>query len=156
MTAFTKVHQKRLLNVVRALKESPNPKAFDMRQFGYGKDDINEDGMAWVSGEYVPNKCGTPACALGHYAARPDLQRKFKLKDSGRVYTTSGRLISIGGIMTKTNPVLVHFGISPEESFELFSSMGCNDAQTPQEAMSYIKKFVANKIKKAKKGKKRA
>ena len=83
-----KIYRQRLLNVVRALRESPKPKAFSMDWYGYGPN------------EAFP--CGTPQCALGHYAAREDLQD--------------------------------------------FLRLGCDDAQTTEEAASYIERFAKRRF----------
>lgn len=45
-------NKERLMLVVRALREDPDPENFTMWKF---------------------SKCRTPACALGHYASRRDL-----------------------------------------------------------------------------------
>jgi hypothetical protein len=53
----------RLLNVAKALRDAAEAKKFFcMRDIAIVRDD-----------------CGTPACALGHYAARRDLQATFEL-----------------------------------------------------------------------------
>lgn len=65
---------RRLLNVARALRESPNPKAFTMLRFVHGDDSFsNTVGSA-------ADWCGTPACALGHYGSRTDLQKIVKIR----------------------------------------------------------------------------
>lgn len=115
------VYRNRLLNVAKALRESRRPKRFDMSAYG--------------------RICGTPACALGHYAARRDLQRTFSLRFFG-----SGLLIN--GEPTREyshEVILAHFGLSAPEARELFSATGCQDAQTPAEAADYIERFVQRK-----------
>lgn len=114
------VNKKRLMLVVQALRESPSPDDFTMRQFGHN--------------------CGTPGCALGHYAHRRDLQKIFKLSDGGYLQRTAG-LKDTQGI--DDYAVLRHFGITYDQSMELFSgSAGCGNALTATEAANYIEKFV--------------
>lgn len=114
------MNKKRLLLVAKALRESPNPADFIMRRFGYD--------------------CGTPACALGHYAFRKDLQKIFKLNRSGYVArTVNGK--DINGI--EDPAVLKHFGITPEQTQLLFNgSSGCGCAETADSAAVYIERFV--------------
>jgi hypothetical protein len=114
----------RLLNVARALRETKPGSA------GH----FNFDMAFYV------HSCGTPACALCHYAARRDLQDRFRI-DNDRdfadvVNADDGRLMLPGDIAG-------HFEISVDEVGELFEVDGCDDAQTPVEAAEYIEAFVA-------------
>ena len=119
----------RLLNVARALRESPNPEKFSMDVYAH--------------------PCGTPACAFGHYAARPDLQSAFRLED--------GTPVSAEGIcrMYYLEDVLDHFGITIEDARELFSGggdpfevedeyrkCGCGGAKTAIEAAEFVERWV--------------
>ena len=93
---------------------------FTMALFGY-------------SGE---KECGSPACALGHYVARRDLQREFLLnRDGYPVLCTNHRDVSFFAFER-------HFGLKPEEHEELFGPEGCNNASTPEEAAAYIVNFI--------------
>lgn len=113
------MNTERLLNVAKALRESPNPEKFTMYTYGYG--------------------CRTPACALGHYAARADLQLAFELNGYGS-------LVSDGRFVHCDAPaVLDHFGIRQDQADELFSARGgCGGAKTAVEAAEYVEKFVAD------------
>lgn len=120
------IHKKRLLNVARALRESPNPEDFTMTQYGYD--------------------CGTPACALGHYAARRDLQRVASLQDN----TPYGAWLNLAGygyqlVDFDSEGIQKHFGIARDECHKLFSSRGCGNAKTAIAAAQYIERFVARK-----------
>jgi len=115
------IHIKRLLNVVRALREDKDPERFCMAFF---------------------SDCGTPACALGHYAARRDLQNTFYLRRvRGWLGLVSNRNEDIG---VDDPHVHRHFGINFDEAQELFGIKGCGDARTPTEAANYIEIFVEN------------
>jgi len=121
------MNKERLLNVAKALRESANPNDFHMT-------------------DYV-NDCGTPACALGHYAFRTDLQKlcvikvreddyfsvEYRVHDDERGYDR---------LDYDDPPLLEHFGISAEEALELFGGEGCGNAKTPIEAADYIEHFV--------------
>ena len=112
------MNRNRLLNVAKALREAPNPAAFDM-------------------GVYV-HSCGTPACALGHYGCRPDLQDVFFQRD--------GSLFAINEDGRETMCIMdvarKHFDISSREVDQLFEATGCGHAETAQEAAAYIERFV--------------
>ena len=114
---MNKVHSKRLLNVAKALRESPRPMMFSMRRFVHS--------------------CGTPMCALGHYAQRLDLQRTFRL--SNRCLMANGSVADFDG-----DEVKAHFGIKYDDAEKLFDAWGCNRAQTNIQAAEYIEDFVAN------------
>lgn len=109
------MNKERLLNVAKALREARNPEAFTMRT--------------------IAHPCGTPACALGHYAARPDLQDAFILTSEGTLVSTDGE--------SPFEMELKHFEISAEQEYELFGAWGCADATTPIAAADYIERFVA-------------
>lgn len=127
------LHARRLLNVARALRESPAPEMFTMAKYGH--------------------PCGTPACAFGHYCARGDLQDEFTLAGFNNSWPHAGRV----PLMYNDDVVLAHFGITREEAHELFHDdvsdedglVGCGNAQTALEAADYIERFVAARAGKA-------
>lgn len=114
------IYKQRLLNVVKALRESRRPDQFTMESFG---------GL-----------CGTPYCALGHYAARADLQRSFKLSLLGNLRSRLGQRL-----VPDSELVRGHFGVLGYESIELFGQQGCGSAETVEQAIDYIEKFAARK-----------
>ena len=111
------MNKKRLLNVARALRESKTPNRFTMRTYAHAA-------------------CGTPACALGHYAARGDLQRTLSLKN--------GELVHRNGehVCFDSPEVRDHFGITLSQAWGLFAIIGCGNAQTPKQAARFIERFV--------------
>jgi hypothetical protein len=125
------IHLRRLLNVVRALEESPNPERFTMAQFGH--------------------ECGTPACALGHYCARTDLQSAFVLSkhtDRGdrEMPTWPAPIDDVTvALGFDDEEVRTHFGLTEDQAEELFGSEGCDGARTALEAAAYIRAFVARR-----------
>ena len=115
------IHAQRLMNVCKALRESPNPSEFTMWWYGSG------------------GSCSTPWCALGHYAYRTDLQNEFSLVGDivcSNEYTNG---------LTLSEKVAIHFGITNQEENDLFCMLGCNRAKTPQAAIAYIEAFIASK-----------
>ncbi len=125
-TAVTpELARQRLLNVARAVRESPAPKEFTMTE--------------------VFLDSGMPGCPFAHYATRGDLQDAFTPRKMPAGYveiacTATGARVPYFGDL-----VLEHFAMSAEENVELFSAHGCGGARTPAEAAEYIEHFVARK-----------
>ena len=118
------IYKQRLLNVARALRESPAPESFNMRR------------ELW--------DCKTPACAWGHYLLRSDLQSEFRLHspDIGRaLHVPTGQVVCYAAPHVQN-----HFGLDQQEHRNIFSAwVGCGDPRTPEEAAEYIEHFCANK-----------
>lgn len=150
---MNKTQEKRLLNVARALRESPAPEKFTMSMLVHD----------FVEGKDPNGFCGTPACALGHYAARGDLQKLMKVqisftKDdySAEGGYTEAEIVYSGDKKNNygqrlcgidDDVVCEHFGIDEEDACELFEAGGCGGATTPKAAAKYIERFVARKLK---------
>lgn len=133
---MNKVQKKRLLNVARALREARGEakRAFHMGTFVYDR----------RIGQYA---CGTPGCALGHFAAREDLQRLMRINRIGEVlYKKDGEPLLLMDDCSYED-LQEYFGISYDEFQEIFRSDGCGEAQTTIQAARYIEKFVARKEK---------
>lgn len=114
------MNKERLLNAVKALRESPKPARFTMINYG---------------------NCGSPGCVLGHYAYRTDLQDEFTFREN-RVWPRGeymAYLIYDGGLVQE------HFEISGWEAECLFGPTGCNGAKTPEEAAIYLESFVSSR-----------
>ncbi len=142
---MNKRQKKRLLNVAKALRETQTPDDFRMSLFG--------------------NACGTPACALGHYASRTDLQKAFvfRVNREDAAYnkrqsqamledpSTYRGLIS-PHVATVKRPraalwydgpeILEHFGITDYQAELIFGGHGCGGARHPDEAAQFIERFV--------------
>lgn len=118
------MNKERLLNVAKALRESPNPDMFDM-------------GLYALS-------CGTPGCAWGHYCHRRDLQNEFMLDKHGDPVSVStdeeGRHRDAE---LSSDMIDKHFDLPSTAVVKLFGSHGCGNAQTAIEAAEYIERFVA-------------
>lgn len=126
------IYVHRFNNAVRALQESPAPHRFTMSR--YGVPPRSDSPLFRDQGT-----CGTPACVLGHYAFRTDLQSMFRLED-GDLADADGERIDY------TDPLVAeHFGISRTEAFLLFGQNGCGGAKSPAQAIKYIKDFIAQK-----------
>ena len=124
------IHAQRLLDVAKALRESRNPEAFTMTHYGWTPIDLHGSQKTWP--------CGTPACALGHYAARPDLQDVYSINPSSGYLNRPDSICGTAGCVFDAG----YFGISLDERDLLFSSDGCDKAATPEEAAKYIENFV--------------
>lgn len=148
-----------LMKVVRALRESEYPKLFAMDSYVWARNET------WFSGNETAVKelekieergkeeefCGTPACALGHFASRTDLQRILKVVRDPKNGTASmsmyGSDVPDDWDMDAVNE---YFGISHEEHDELFGGEGCGNAKTAKQAAKYIEEFVRERRKKRK------
>ncbi len=132
---------KRLQNVAKALSDAAKNeelvKNFTMSMYGW-------DGLDHNDADDLP-KCGTPACAAGHYAARRDLQKKFVLSadplyNPGKVLLAKSRVRSD----YDTEEFQKYFGITGKQSHSIFSINGCNYAKHPAEAAKFIRNFIKN------------
>lgn len=133
-STVNKIQAKRLLNVAKACRETKTPEAFSMDRLIYST------GMCG-------QPCGTPACALGNYAARRDLQRTFRIDIEASVL--GGQSAYVDGPYDDGE---AYFGLDPSKSEweELFGLRGCGEAKTAKQAARYIERFVARKLKQAK------
>jgi hypothetical protein len=116
------MNKERLLNVAKALRESPEPEKFDM--------------------DLYIHTCGTPACAFGHYASRSDLQDEWIVDRCGMICAADDGseldMIAFG------DRSLRHFDITAQQADELFGPKhGCGGAKTAIAAAEYIEAFVA-------------
>lgn len=100
-----------------------------------------------------PTACGTPACLLGNYALRTDMQSAFAAKPSAFAAKPAGEADAMGLVVsTKTGravwcddlDVREHFDITSEEADRLFDADGCNSAGTDRDkALAYVEHFMA-------------
>jgi len=137
---LTKRQAKRLLNVARALRESPKPKAFSMVDY------------VWNRENAYNHECGTPQCALGHYGSRTDLQRLIAPKYAWAYFGNEKSEMVHANLVYRDDQQIVlsywdteikeHFGIDADEAEELFGWGGCDNAKTPKQAARYIERFV--------------
>ena len=116
---------KRLLNVAKALRESPDPKNFTMHSYF--------------------DVCGTPMCAFGHYAARRDLQKSFRNDPTGRWCPVDAAGNNVEAGIIDDYSIKTHFGLNVDEQFMMFSATGCNNAKSNISAAEFIEKFVKNR-----------
>lgn len=122
------IYRQRAQNLIRALRESPDPAGFTMG--------------CWA------RPCGTPACVLGHYAARSDLQDVFQFRRDRFGFLVVAHVVdgtSITPMDNYSKELLGHFGLMEDEAFELFSTRGCGSARTPEQAIAYIQSFMDKK-----------
>lgn len=86
----------------------------------------------------IRHTCGTPACALGHWAAATPT--RFWLKPLLK-YRPAPHLYGEWEIGE------AEFGITQQEADIIFGPDGCNYATTAKQAARFIRKFVAKKLK---------
>jgi hypothetical protein len=125
-----KVHERRFENLIKATLEAPKEQ-FNMGMFTHD--------------------CGSPACLLGNYGNRTDLQRTFvltKMRGSDSNNRLFLRLRNKPGayVLEYGSEICEHFGITMVEADDLFSTMGCNNAQADKtQAIKYVRAFVKRK-----------
>jgi len=89
---------------------------------------------------YLIHPCGTPACALGHWAAaHPERGWRFKEQD------TRAELTGVGlyqGDTWAMDAAETEFGLTLEEAWALFGPHGCGGAKSARGAAAYIREFV--------------
>lgn len=137
----------RLRVVAVALRDAAKDKLlaprFSMNTYGFPADEIDSDEKLLGGAE----PCGTPACALGHFAVRDDLQPFLKLDRLGNlVYARKSKGRSLSADFSDAR-VKRYFGITCTESEDLFDSFGCNNATTPGYAALFIERFCNKKEK---------
>jgi len=82
--------------------------------------------------------CGTPACALGHWAAANP--KRWKLKRTG--YSEKVPLLREKTTNDPIEDAAKEFGLDYNEVSELFDGDGCGWARTGREAAIYIENFI--------------
>lgn len=95
--------------------------------------------MAQICG--TPTACGTPACLLGNYALRTDIQHTFKTQAERRLQLLDAEGTSL---WIDDARVCEHFDISRKQAERLFGRDGCNNAGTDLDAaLAYVEHFMA-------------
>lgn len=131
----------RLVRVADALRDAFTFEwYFSMSTYGSRWDEAAELGSDHEQQFVDEHKCGTPACALGHYAVRDDLQLEFGLDREGELVNSDGDIMG-----HNDDAVYRHFGVTHTEADALFDSGGCGGANTAEEAAVFIEEFVINK-----------
>lgn len=108
--------------------------------------DKRKAGDAFDMESYGNVVCGTPACVLGTYAYRKDVQSEFCLRRD-RVYGGIGVFVKGTSEEASYDSDIVqeHFGLDYKETEELFGADGCDSAQSEEEAARFIEQFIADK-----------
>lgn len=144
----------RLLNVAKSLRESKTPKRFTMNKFVWGEMDRLAYDLRDVNAEKFVQKerdfCGTPACALGHFGARTDLQSLLKIrtrvvdgeKIAGLEYSRGLSEDQDKLVSYLDKRVQKYFGIDEGEADRLFGPDGCGNAKSVNAAANFIERFV--------------
>jgi hypothetical protein len=117
------INKQRLEKLIVAL-EGVKPKDFDMNNYVH--------------------TCGTPSCALGYFASRVDLQRKFVLAKNEQGYMTCQLRVQDHDypVDYEDAQVLGYFGINREQAEYLFGGGYPNDGKTPAQMRRKIRKFI--------------
>lgn len=104
------------------------------------------DEQHWARGEPLYDQgswlhpCGTPACALGHWAAANT--DRWTTHILWKPLLTS---VAAGVWHSSIDCAQVDFCLDYDEASELFGGIGCGHAKTGKQAAAYIRAFVARK-----------
>jgi hypothetical protein len=118
------------------------------------KDTAVRDQVCAYRQQVFAHACGTPACALGHYAYNTPTRWGWSENGLRGALDFAFLLqvpVSVDGqqhFLTGTWKQTMHeFAITFAECLELFDTRGCGDAQNAKEAAKYIRNFVKRKRK---------
>jgi hypothetical protein len=96
------------------------------------------DGQPIYDQKQYVHPCGSPACALGHWAAanpkRWEIDRSILVKKDSPLSSV-------------VRSAMDEFNLSYLTVDDLFGSYGCGKAKTGPEAAAFIRNFVANRSK---------
>lgn len=85
--------------------------------------------------------CGTPSCALGHWAAAHP--RRWRVRRSGYDGRRLYPLLRGGNFAdSHLSSVMHEFGLNSDDVDMLFGHQGCNKAKTGKQAARFIRKFI--------------
>jgi hypothetical protein len=118
----------RLLDCITALGQATY---FDMSTY--------YRGVMVKKGRFEGN-CNSPSCVIGHYEAR-FLQHRPLTTPLYQAIVDD--VLSVNGIRYGIRLIANHFGLTERQSIELFGSRGCGNADSPDKAIAYIKRFIA-------------
>lgn len=136
---MTPIGKKRLLKLAEILDTA------DAEHRKKGEPTYNQDQLI--------HPCGTPACALGHWA---EYSRRLKIvpANCGSRYVVEFK-DSATFRPTIDQIAYDEFGLSATHADELFGFVGCGGAKTAKQAARYIRSFV-KRIEKQEKARVRA
>lgn len=105
----------------------------------------------------IAHPCGTPACALGHWAFNERRRWRYQINTYTHDHLADGSAptapVVFAVVQLKTRrpqgdcgylfeDAINDFGITTKQAYELFDIDGCGDARTAKQAARYIRKFV--------------
>ncbi len=141
-TPSTTPFNKELFKALIKSTVEANPETFDMGEYAVRQFLKNEDGYY---DESRPNPfCGSPACILGNFAAREDLQSVMKLRPHNMPVLVLTETDS--RVYFEDKEIRDLFGLTLEEANDLFSIDGCGEAKNDKErAVRYLRLFYKEK-----------
>ncbi len=92
------------------------------------------------------NWCSTPACAIGHFAFRTDLQQVMKIREVYiGDYRRTSEVVGSDDCTDWWKIAKEYFQLDGRECDELFNPEGCGGAKTIEQAVEYICEFWERK-----------
>lgn len=91
------------------------------------------------------HSCGTPACAMGHWATHNPRRWGVDTEQYRDSYEHLPRFRSGGSVITGG---MADFALWCGEYDDIFGDQGCDNARTGKQAAKFIRQFVAQRSKK--------
>lgn len=149
---------KNLFKAVQALRESPAPKDFRMKCFvnacgtpacvlGHIGSRTDLQRMFKFVRERLPHS--SEEFWKGVFARGEDYadDAQYKPGPDGTLYHFSLQTRKDNyGVGYDSPEILEFFGVDDDEARDLFGTAGCDNAQTPKEAIRYIQRFIVRKV----------
>ncbi len=143
---LTKLGARRLLKLADIL-DTADAEHRKLKEPTYDQETFGHDEHP----ESTVEMCGTPACALGHYAASMRGRRGWGWHKTygmfwpGYTALKSGTWTHDFGQKSPLNAASEEFGLNGSEVQDLFETWGCGGAKTAKQASKYIRAFVKRK-----------
>jgi hypothetical protein len=134
------MNKEHMLILVRANQEMEHPERFTMETY------VHNDWQCTRS-DLPMEWCGTPACLLGNFAARTDLQPLMCVVDDSLAWVEPipDDALTNGWLRYCDERICKFFDITEDEAAALFSVDGCDKATTRDAALAYVEDFMAER-----------
>lgn len=136
------MNKEHMLTLLKANREMKHPERFTMGTYVHNRETPYE-----INGEESnpPQEwCGTPACVLGNFGAREDLQRLLCIRDESLAFVERVERDLLNIVSYCDERIASYFDLTTNECYEMFGLDGCNEAKALDAALAYVEDFIAN------------
>lgn len=133
------MNREHMMVLVQANREMEHPERFTMETYVHNE---------WhIAREHLPMEwCGTPACLLGNFGARSDLQPLLCIKSGELEWCQSSEKeyndMEFMYVRYSDPRLLEYFDITEDEAADLLGPEGCDGAKTRDEALDYVESMM--------------